>query len=61
MGEVIRFAPRSELKRARLIREGRSKYHSNSPLANTVNEQQGRTSISRAVRGTDYSDGILPS
>jgi hypothetical protein len=53
MGEVIRFVPKSERERARLIREGRTKYDSIFPSAGSVGEQQGKTQISHAVSGDD--------
>ena len=41
MGEVIRFAPKSELDRARLIREARAIYSIFPPAAaDTVSEQR---------------------
>jgi len=38
MGEVIRFIPRSELERARLIREARVIYDSIFPPVDVMNE-----------------------
>jgi hypothetical protein len=38
MGEIIRFIPRSELERARLIREARAIYDSIFPPADSVRE-----------------------
>jgi hypothetical protein len=40
MGEVIRFVPKSERERARLIREARAIYDSIFPSAEPVSEQQ---------------------
>jgi hypothetical protein len=40
MGEVIRFVPKSELERARLIREARAIYESIFPPADTVGSAQ---------------------
>lgn len=40
MGEVIRFVPKSELERARLIREARPMYDSIFPPADSVGEQR---------------------
>jgi hypothetical protein len=40
MGEVIRFIPKSELERARLIREARAIYDSIFPPADSVSERQ---------------------
>ncbi len=39
MGEVIRFIPKSELERARLVREARAIYDSIFPPADPVSEQ----------------------
>ena len=63
MGEVIRFVPKSERERARLIREDRAKYDSIFPSAGSVSEQQGKTPISHAVSGADAhrSNEGLPS
>jgi hypothetical protein len=40
MGEVIRFTPKSELERARLVREARAIYDSIFPRADTLSEQE---------------------
>lgn len=40
MGEVIRFVPKSELERARLIREARAIYESIFPSEDTVASAQ---------------------
>jgi hypothetical protein len=40
MGEVIRFVPKSELERIRLIREARAIYDSIFPPADSVGEQR---------------------
>jgi len=62
MGEVIRFIPRSERERARLIREARAIYNSIFPPV-SVSEQQEKTAISHTVSGADAyrSDGSLLS
>jgi hypothetical protein len=39
MGEVIRFIPKSELERARLVREARAIYDSIFPAADAISEQ----------------------
>ena len=44
MGKVIRFIPRSEHERARLIQEARAVYDSIFPTADPVSEQQDRRS-----------------
>jgi hypothetical protein len=40
MGEVIRFIPKSELERARLVREARAIYESIFPPAASISEQR---------------------
>ena len=40
MGEVVRFIPKSELERARLVREARAIYDSIFPQADTIGEQE---------------------
>jgi hypothetical protein len=40
MGEVIRFVPKSELERIRLIREARAIYDSIFPPADSAGEQR---------------------
>ena len=56
MGEVIRFVPKSELERIRLIREARAIYDSIFPQADASSAQQdhpaGRTSIHRGDSGS---------
>jgi hypothetical protein len=42
MGEVVRFIPKSERERARLIREARAIYDSIFPPADPLSEQQGK-------------------
>ena len=63
MGEVIRFVPKSERERARLIREARARYDSLFPLADPVSEQQDKAPISHTVSGANAhrSEGVLPS
>jgi hypothetical protein len=39
MGEVVRFVPKAEMERARLIREARANYERIFPPANQVSEQ----------------------
>ena len=45
MGDVVRFIPKSELERARLIREARAKYESIFP---TEKPRQAGTSTAHA-------------
>ena len=63
MGEVIRFVPKSERERARLIREARAIYDSIFPPVDPVNEQQDRAAVSHTVSGANAhrSDGVLLS
>jgi hypothetical protein len=62
MGEVIRFVPKSERERARLIRQARALYDSIFP-ADPVSEQRGKAPISHTVNGANAlrSDGVLLS
>ena len=43
MGEVIRFVPKSEVERARLIREARAIYDRIFPAADSASEQRDDT------------------
>jgi hypothetical protein len=61
MGEVVRFIPKSERERARLIREARAIYGSIFPQADPVSEQQDRASVSRTVADAYRRDGVLLS
>jgi hypothetical protein len=63
MGEVIRFVPKSERERARLIREARAVYDSIFPPADPVSERRGKVPTSHTVSGTNAHrrDGVLPS
>jgi hypothetical protein len=49
MGEVVRFVPKSELERIRLIREARAIYESIFPSADPGNDPQHRPSRLRAA------------
>jgi hypothetical protein len=49
MGEVIRFIPKAERERIRLIREARAMYDSVFPPSDSVNEQRDRTPITHSV------------
>jgi hypothetical protein len=40
MGEIVRFVPKSELERARLIREARAMYESVFPPTDQASEPQ---------------------
>jgi hypothetical protein len=63
MGEVIRFIPKSERERARLIREARAIYDSIFPPTDPVGEQQDKAPVSHSVSGANAyrSDGALLS
>ena len=63
MGEIIRFVPKSERERARLIREARAIYDSIFPAADPVREHHDKASISHPVSGPKAlrSDGGLVS
>jgi hypothetical protein len=63
MGEVIRFVPKSERERARLIREAREIYHSIFPPADPVSGKQNKAAASHTVSGANAhrSDGVLLS
>ena len=62
MGEVIRFVPKSERERARLIGEARAVYDSIFPPADPVREKN-KVLVSYTVSGANAhrSDGILLS
>ena len=49
MGEIIRFVPKSERERARLVREARAIYDSIFPPVDPVSEQQDWALVSHAV------------
>jgi hypothetical protein len=57
MGEVIRFVPKSERERARLIREARAIYDSIFPPADRVSEQQDMAPVSHTVSGANAHRG----
>jgi hypothetical protein len=63
MGEVIRFIPKSERERARLVREARARYDSIFPPADLAREQRDKTPVSHTVNDSnaDRSDGSLVS
>jgi hypothetical protein len=60
MGEVIRFIPKAERERLRLIREARANYDSVFPPTNSVNEQRDNTQIVHSVNGTWIHQGGEP-
>jgi hypothetical protein len=59
MAEVIRFIPKSERERARLIREARAIYDSIFPPADSVSEQLGKAPIGIPFGGRliSFSEG----
>jgi hypothetical protein len=59
MGEIIRFVPKSERERARLIREARAIYDSIFPSADPVSEKQKSHTVSGA--NAHRRDGVLLS
>jgi hypothetical protein len=63
MGEVIRFVPKSERERSRLIREARAIYDSIFPPANAVGEQRNKAPVSHPVSGANArsSAGVVLS
>ena len=63
MSEIIRFVPKSERERARLIREARAIYDSIFPPADPASEQQDNTPLSHAISGANAnrSEGVLLS
>ena len=63
MGDVIRFIPKSERERGRLIREARAIYDSIFPPAGPISEQQDNAPVSHAIIGANAyrRDGVLLS
>ena len=57
MGEVIRFIPKAERERLRLIREARAMYDSVFPPSDSVNEQRDNTPIVHSVNGAKVHQG----
>jgi hypothetical protein len=57
MGEPIRFVPKSERERVRLIREARGIYDSVFPPSDSVREQQDKASPSHMRVGADVHRG----
>jgi hypothetical protein len=63
MGEVIRFVPKSERVRARLIREARAIYDSIFPPVEPVSEKHNKAPASYTVGGANAhrNDGVVRS
>jgi hypothetical protein len=57
MGEVIRFIPKAERERIRLIREARAMYDSVFPPSDSVNAAWDKASIIHAVSRTNFHHG----
>jgi hypothetical protein len=57
MGEVIRFIPKAERERLRLIREARAMYDSVFPPVDSVNKQPDNAPIVHSVNGTWIHQG----
>jgi len=53
MGEVIRFVPKSERERARLIREARAIYDSIFPPTGPVSPQQDKAPVNHKANGAN--------
>jgi hypothetical protein len=63
MGDIVRFVPKSERERARLIREARAIYDSVFPPAVSLREQHDDAPISHTFSGANAhgSNGGLRS
>ena len=62
MGEVIRFIPKSERERIRLIREARAIYESVFPPTDLMSEQRDKPPTSHTLNGTDaHRSDWIPS
>jgi len=63
MGEVIRFIPKSERERDRLIRGARAIYDSIFPPAGPISGEQDKAPVSHAVIGANAyrGDAVLLS
>jgi hypothetical protein len=59
MGEIIRFVPKSERERARLIRGARAIYDSIFPPADPVREQHDKAPISHTVSGANAHRSLV--
>jgi hypothetical protein len=57
MGEIIRFVPKAERERIRLIREARAIYDGIFPPADLVREGQNRAPVSQTVSGANAHRG----
>ena len=61
MGEIIRFVPKSERERARLVREARAIYDSIFPPADRESEQADKAPAGHTIGGANAhrSDRVL--
>lgn len=57
MGEIIRFIPKAERERMRLIREARAMYDSVFPSSNSANDQPDNRPITRPLDGVTLHRG----
>ena len=57
MGQVIRFIPKAERERLRLIQEARAMYDSVFPPSNPINGQRDQTPITRSAKGPNVQRG----
>jgi len=57
MGEVIRFIPKAERERIRLIREARANYDSVFPPSDSVKERRDNTPIVHSVNEATFHQG----
>lgn len=57
MGEVVRFIPKAERERLRLIREARAMYDSVFPPSDSVNEQRDKPPIIHSLNGASVHHG----
>ena len=57
MGEVIRFVPKSERERARLVREARAIYDGIFPPADPVSTKQNRAADNHTVGSASAHSG----
>ncbi len=63
MGEIIRFIPKSERERTRLIRQARAIYDSIFPPAVLVGEQRDKAATSHTVSAANAAaraTGFIP-
>jgi len=57
MGEIIKFIPKAERERIRLIEEARAMYDSVFPTAEPVGEKRVKIPASPAVKGSAAVNG----